>query len=62
MEAELPITGANIARAMQLSPPTVHEMLGRLEQDGYITRADDKSLRFTADGRSRPRRSFAATG
>ena len=43
MEAELPITGANIARAMRLSPPTVHEMVGRLEHDGYVTRADDKS-------------------
>jgi DtxR family Mn-dependent transcriptional regulator len=51
MEAGLPITGANIARAMQLSPPTVHEMLGRLEDDGYIVRADDKSLRFSPDGR-----------
>jgi DtxR family Mn-dependent transcriptional regulator len=51
MEAELPISGANIARAMQLSPPTVHEMLGRLEQDGYVTRAEDKSLRFTDHGR-----------
>ena len=35
-EAGLPITGANVARAMQLSPPTVHEMIGRLETDGYI--------------------------
>jgi DtxR family transcriptional regulator, Mn-dependent transcriptional regulator len=51
MEAELPITGANIARAMRLSPPTVHEMLGRLEHDGYVTRAEDKSLRFTDSGR-----------
>jgi DtxR family Mn-dependent transcriptional regulator len=51
MEAGLPITGANIARAMQLSPPTVHEMLGRLEQDGYVVRADDKTLRFSDDGR-----------
>jgi DtxR family Mn-dependent transcriptional regulator len=50
MEAGLPITGANIARAMQLSPPTVHEMLGRLESDGYVVRADDKSLRFSPDG------------
>jgi DtxR family transcriptional regulator, iron-dependent repressor len=50
MEAELPITGANIARAMQLSPPTVHEMLGRLEQDGYVTRNEDKSLQFTGNG------------
>jgi DtxR family transcriptional regulator, Mn-dependent transcriptional regulator len=50
MEAGLPITGANIARAMQLSPPTVHEMLGRLEQDGYVVRADDKSLCFSPQG------------
>jgi DtxR family transcriptional regulator, Mn-dependent transcriptional regulator len=52
MEAELPITGANIARAMQLSAPTVHEMIGRLEQDGYVTRDDDRSLAFTEDGRN----------
>src|SRR5688572_18117954 len=50
-EAGLPITGANIARAMQLAPPTVHEMIGRLEQDGYVARGDDKSLTFTVDGR-----------
>ncbi len=50
-EAGLPITGANIARAMQLSAPTVHEMIGRLESDGYVDRADDKSLEFTAQGR-----------
>jgi DtxR family transcriptional regulator, Mn-dependent transcriptional regulator len=50
-EAGLPITGANIARAMQVSAPTVHEMLGRLESDGYVTRADDKSLAFTESGR-----------
>jgi DtxR family transcriptional regulator, iron-dependent repressor len=49
-EAGLPITGANIARAMQLSAPTVHEMLGRLESDGYVTRAEDKSLAFTGQG------------
>src|SRR3990170_1707238 len=51
-EAGLPINGANIARAMQLSPPTVHEMIGRLEGDGYVERADDKSLTFTGKGRS----------
>jgi DtxR family Mn-dependent transcriptional regulator len=50
-EARLPITGANIARAMQVSAPTVHEMLGRLEADGYVTRASDKSLSFTPTGR-----------
>jgi DtxR family transcriptional regulator, Mn-dependent transcriptional regulator len=50
-EAGLPMTGANIARAMQVSAPTVHEMIGRLEGDGYVTRAEDKSLSFTATGR-----------
>jgi len=49
-EARLPMTGANVARAMQLSAPTVHEMVGRLERDGYITRAADKSISFTQDG------------
>ncbi len=51
-EAGLAITAANVARAMQLSAPTVHEMVGRLTDDGYVTRADDKSLVFTDDGRS----------
>ena len=54
-EAGLPMTGANIARAMHLSAPTVHEMIGRLEDDGYVTRQDDKSLRFTGDGREHAR-------
>src|ERR671931_1817142 len=49
-EAKLPITGANIARAMQLSAPTVHEMLGRLEADGYVRRNEDKTLEFTESG------------
>jgi len=49
-EAGLPMTGANIARAMQVSAPTVHEMIGRLEGDGYVIRADDKSLSFTDSG------------
>jgi DtxR family Mn-dependent transcriptional regulator len=35
---------------MQLSAPTVHEMIGRLERDGYITRADNKAISFTATG------------
>jgi DtxR family Mn-dependent transcriptional regulator len=49
-EAKLPLTGANVARAMQLSAPTVHEMIGRLERDGYITRGGDKAISFTANG------------
>jgi len=49
-EAGLPMTGANIARAMQLSAPTVHEMVGRLERDGYITRSTSKAISFTDSG------------
>jgi DtxR family Mn-dependent transcriptional regulator len=49
-EAGLPMTGANVARAMQLSAPTVHEMIGRLERDGYITRGGDKAISFTPPG------------
>ncbi|MGI8661508.1 MAG: metal-dependent transcriptional regulator [Thermoleophilaceae bacterium] len=49
-EAGLPMTGANVARAMQISAPTVHEMIGRLETDGYVTRDADKSLAFTPTG------------
>jgi DtxR family transcriptional regulator, iron-dependent repressor len=49
-EAGLPMTGANVARAMQLSAPTVHEMVGRLERDGYITRDRDRTIAFTGSG------------
>jgi DtxR family transcriptional regulator, Mn-dependent transcriptional regulator len=51
-EAGLPMTGANLARAMQLSAPTVHEMLGRLERDGYVTRGEDRVVAFTEHGRT----------
>ncbi|HEY4450452.1 MAG TPA: metal-dependent transcriptional regulator [Solirubrobacteraceae bacterium] len=51
-EAGLPMTGANVARAMQLSAPTVHEMIGRLERDGYITRGSDRAIAFTDSGAS----------
>jgi DtxR family Mn-dependent transcriptional regulator len=49
-EASLPMTGANMVRAMQLSAPTVHEMVGRLERDGYITRDADRTITFTTSG------------
>lgn len=49
-EVGLPMTGANVARAMQLSPPTVHEMIRRLERDEFITRASDKTISFTPSG------------
>ena len=50
-EVGLPMTGANLARAMQLSAPTVHEMLGRLERDGYIQRNAERTVEFTESGR-----------
>jgi len=49
-EAGLPMTGANVAKAMQLSAPTVSEMLGRLERDGYVTRDADRAISFTPTG------------
>ena len=49
-EAGLAMTGANLARAMQLSAPTVHEMIGRLERDGYVTRGPDRAISFTDSG------------
>src|SRR5437764_9764415 len=45
------MTGANLSRAMQLSAPTVHEMLGRLERDGYITRTPGRGIEFSSSGR-----------
>src|ERR1700760_4543939 len=51
LEAGLPMTGANLARAMQLSAPTVHEMLRRLERDGYVRRGAGREIEFTDAGR-----------
>jgi DtxR family Mn-dependent transcriptional regulator len=56
LEAGLPMTGANLARAMQLSAPTVHEMLGRLERDGYIVRDAERTIDFTPSGREHAER------
>jgi DtxR family Mn-dependent transcriptional regulator len=51
-EAGLPMTAANLSRAMRLSAPTVSEMVGRLERDGYINRDPDRSISFTESGRA----------
>jgi len=56
LEAGLPMTGANLARAMQLSAPTVHEMLGRLEREGYILRNAERAIDFTSSGRQHAER------
>jgi DtxR family Mn-dependent transcriptional regulator len=55
-EAGLPMTGANLARAMQLKAPTVHEMLGRLERGGYIERNAERTIAFTDNGRAHAER------
>jgi DtxR family Mn-dependent transcriptional regulator len=55
-EAGLPMTGANLSRAMQLSAPTVHEMLGRLERDGYTVRNAERTIDFTTEGREHAER------
>jgi DtxR family transcriptional regulator, Mn-dependent transcriptional regulator len=55
-EAGLPMTGANVARAMQLSAPTVHEMIVRLERDGYIVRDAGRAIDFTESGREHAER------
>ena len=61
-EAGLPMTGANVARAMQVSAPTVHEMIGRLEADGYVTRGRRQARwRSPTPGSTTPRASSAAT-
>jgi DtxR family Mn-dependent transcriptional regulator len=51
-EAELAMTGANVARAMQLSAPAVHEMIVRLEREGYVTRSADRAISFTDSGQT----------
>jgi DtxR family transcriptional regulator, Mn-dependent transcriptional regulator len=55
-EAGLPMTGANLSRAMQLSAPTVHEMIRRLERDGYIVRNEERTIEFTPSGREHAER------
>ena len=52
-EAGFPMTGANLARAMQLSPPTVSEILRRLEKNGWISRPSSRVIEFTPSGRTR---------
>ncbi len=59
LEAGLPMTGANLARAMRLAAPTVHEMLGRLERDGYVIRDAGRTIDFTPSGREHAERTVS---
>jgi DtxR family Mn-dependent transcriptional regulator len=45
------VAAAAVARALDLSAPTVHEMLRRLARDGYIERAAQRGWQLTAAGR-----------
>ena len=45
------VAAAAVARALELSAPTVHEMLRRLARDGYIERAAQRGWTLTAQGR-----------
>ncbi|MDQ6605430.1 MAG: metal-dependent transcriptional regulator [Actinomycetota bacterium] len=55
-EAGLPMTAANVARAMQLSAPTVSEMIGRLQRDAYVRRDAERTISFTESGREHAER------
>jgi DtxR family transcriptional regulator, Mn-dependent transcriptional regulator len=45
------VAAAAVARALDLSAPTVHEMLRRLARDGYIERAAQRGWQLTTAGR-----------
>ncbi len=46
-EAGIEPTPANVSRAMQVSPPSVTEMLRRLERDGLVRRGPGKGKQIT---------------
>jgi DtxR family Mn-dependent transcriptional regulator len=45
------VPAAAIARTLELSAPTVHEMLRRLARDGFVERMEDRGWVLTAAGR-----------
>lgn len=50
-EAEIEPTQANLARAMDVSQPSVTEMVRRLVDDGLVERDQRRRLSFTPEGR-----------
>jgi DtxR family transcriptional regulator, Mn-dependent transcriptional regulator len=50
-EAQIEPTQANLARAMNVSQPSVTEMVRRLMDDGLIVRDEQRQLAFTPEGR-----------
>jgi DtxR family transcriptional regulator, Mn-dependent transcriptional regulator len=49
-EAGIEATQANLARAMQVSQPSVTEMVRRLIDEGLVERDERKRLQFTTEG------------
>jgi DtxR family Mn-dependent transcriptional regulator len=49
-EAGIDRTPINLARAMQVSPPSVTEMVGRLGREGLVSRGPDKRITLTGQG------------
>ncbi len=49
-EAGIEPTPVNVSRAMQVSPPSVTEMMRRLERDGLVRRGPGKHVSLTAEG------------
>jgi DtxR family transcriptional regulator, Mn-dependent transcriptional regulator len=49
-EAGIDRTPINLARAMQVSPPSVTEMVGRLGREGLVSRGPDKRITLTGRG------------
>jgi len=49
-EAGIDRTPTNLARAMQVSPPSVTEMVRRLEVEGLVARGPGKRISLTAEG------------
>jgi len=44
------VSGAALARSLDVSAPTVHEMVRRLARDGFIERTTDRGWRLTQTG------------
>jgi DtxR family Mn-dependent transcriptional regulator len=49
-EAGIERTPINLARAMQVSPPSVTEMVGRLGREGLVSRGPGKRIALTGQG------------
>jgi DtxR family transcriptional regulator, Mn-dependent transcriptional regulator len=49
-EAGIECSPTNLSRAMQVSPPSVTEMVRRMETDGLVIRGSDKRIALTAEG------------